>query len=238
MIPIWWLLFHRLSSDKSYFSTGRAVPLPYARTILPATILLYTLPTVVQFVPGIDKIMLQNIMAYWQLAPVFVNIPLWLVSPFVSSSSSSVSRAKNADIPHLKVLYGVLFVGSVLTHWFTIYGILELSDSSATFASVWVPSTYKWKNSMSDGLLFIFQWDWIIVGIAHVIPAFVAICDVQRMTFGAVTLEQYAEAGIISLALGWTAGPAASLAGVWYWRETKLAAVEECSGAVAAKKGL
>lgn len=231
IIPIWWLLLHRVSAPKSYFASGRAVPLPYARLILPGTILLFLVPTIAIFLPSNNLITLQNILAFWQLTPVYVNIPLWFASPFVSSTPSTASRSKNADLSHLKILYAVTFFLSVAVHWYTIYGISVSTDPSVSYASVFVPSTYTWKKSLDWGLLWIFQWDWIFCGISHVLPAWIAVCDVQRLIHGAVTAEHMLEGAISAMALAWLGGPGAALSAVWFWREQKLALIEGRLGA-------
>ncbi|KAF2854339.1 hypothetical protein T440DRAFT_273478 [Plenodomus tracheiphilus IPT5] len=239
IVPIWWFLYHRLSANKAYFSQGRTVPLPYARLILPATIILYVLPTIVMFLPSSDTNNVQNRIAFWQVTPILVNIPLWVASPFVSSASTSKTpKARNADLPHLKVLYGVFFITSVAIHWYTIYGISVSENPKVTYASVWVPSTYKWKNDLSSGVLYLFQCDWVITGLVHMIPAFIAVCDVQRVINGSITGEQFIEAGMAALSLTWLAGPGAALTAVWYWRELKMALIEARASAGTVKKSL
>lgn len=239
IIPIWWILYHRLSGNKSYFSKSRAVPLPYARLILPATIALYVFPTIAMFWPGKDLNTAQNIIAFWQVSPILVNVPLWIASPFVSSASTSTtSKTKSADLPYLKTIYGVFFITSVAVHWYTIYRISVSENPAVTYTSVWVPSTSDWKKDLDSGLLYIFQCDWFIVGLVHIIPAFIAVCDVHRLLHGTVTGGQTIKAGIVALFLTLVAGPGAALTAVWYWREEKLALIEVSLGAGAMKKGL
>lgn len=238
IIPIWFFLICRLSAEKSSYSQGRFVPLPYARAILPGVAIFYALPTVAIFWPGLDLITLQNVLAFWQASPVLANIPLWIASPFVTSiKTSTASKAKTADLPHLKILYGVFFLTSVAVHWYTIYGISSTTDPSVTYASVWVPSTYKWKNSFDSGLLYIFQCDWVVCGLVVIVAAFVAVYDVQRLIHGTFSGEQFIETGTIIVALAWLAGPGAMISAVWYWREQKLVSLEQHSGARALKKG-
>ncbi|CAN9393892.1 unnamed protein product [Alternaria alternata] len=230
IVTLWWLAFHRISSPKSYFQTGRTVPLPYARAILPGILLFYVVPTIALFIPGLDSDMLQNLLAFWQFTPIFANIPLWFIS---LSGSSTIVTAKNksADVRSLKVLYAFAFVVSVATHWITIRGISLSDNPDVTYARVFIPSTYTWKKGMEWGLLFIFQWDWLIIGSMYIIPSWVAICDVQRVKNGEATLENIFESFLVIAAVTAMGGPGATLAAVWFWREGKMAEIENASGA-------
>lgn len=203
--------------------------------MLPATILLYIIPTLAIWLPT-DKsvVTLQNVLAFWQFAPILVNAPLWLVSLMGSPSTTAVGQKKNADIPHLKTLYAFCFFLSVGVHWYTIYGISVSTHPDATYARVFVPSMYTWNKDIPWGLLWIFQWDWIIIGIMCVIPSWVAVCDVQRMRKGEASLENILESFLVIMTIAIGGGPAAALSAVWFWREGNLAAIE---GASAVKKG-
>lgn len=235
-MPLWWVPLHRNSAEKSYFASGRAVPLPYARVMLPATILIYLVPTVALFIPGHDLITLQNILAFWQLAPVLVNVPLWLAAPFVSSTPSAASKSKNADLPHLKVLYVTVFLVSVASQWYTIYGISTSTNPSVSFASVFLPSTSRWRDSMDAGVMYIFQWDWIIDASVYILPSWIAMYDVQRLLHGAATSVQLIQGAVVITLLTIVGGPGAAIAAVWAWREEKLALVESRLGS--GKKGI
>jgi hypothetical protein len=178
------------------------------------------------FTPGSSLDTLQAIIAFWQFGPIFANIPLWFASYFPSSNSTSY-KSKTADLRHLKVLYVFVFALCVAVHWYTIYGISTSTNPDVTYAKVFIPSTYTWAKSLDWGLLYIFQWDWILWGLCCVIPAWVAVCDVQRVTKGQATVENMLE-GFIMVTTG--GGPGAALAAVWYWREEKLAAFEGGAG--------
>jgi hypothetical protein len=230
IIPIWSLLFHRISGSKSYFQADRAVPLRYAKAILPGALLFFVLPTIALFIPGTSLNALQAILAFWQFGPIFANIPLWLASYLQSSTKPTSGPSKNTDLPHLRALYAFLVALSVAVHWYTIYGISTSLDPDVTYAKVFVPSTYTWAKSLDWGVMYIFQWDWILCGLCNVIPAWVAVCDVQRVTKGKATLENLLEGFIIVTTITVGGGPGAALAAVWYWREEKLAAFEGGSG--------
>ncbi|CAE7009140.1 hypothetical protein P3342_002968 [Pyrenophora teres f. teres] len=232
LIPIWWLLLHRMSGPKSYFGSGRAVPLKYARLILPGTIIFYVLPTIVMLLPHEKLSTHESTIAFWQFSPILVNIPLWFASLF--SSSSTYQKNKNADILHLRILYVFLFILSVAVHWYTIVGISTSENPDVTGARIFVPSTYTWKKSMDWGLLFIFQGDWLVVGMTYLIASWVALSDVQRLKKGAASVENVLEGFIAVMTIAIGGGPGAALAAVWFWREGKMAEVE---GGMAVKKG-
>lgn len=69
---------------------------------------------------------------------------------------------------------------------------------------------------MSSGLLYIFQINWIITGLVHLVPALIAVCDVQRIVHGSLSFEQIIVAGLAALSLTWLAGPGAALTAIWY----------------------
>jgi hypothetical protein len=233
------LLLHRNSGPNSYFQSGRAVPLPYARLILPATVLIYLIPALAMYIPGWPLDTLQYIIAYWQFTPILVNVPLWFASSSVSSTSITASRSKNADLPHLKLLYTVLFVVSILSHWFTIFKVVSSENPGVTLARVFLPSPAHWLTSADMGLMWIFQWDWIICAILHVIPAIVAICDVRRFSPESgtdPTGDRLFKALCITAALTVLGGPGAALAGVWRWREEQLAIIEQRAAGGGRKK--
>jgi hypothetical protein len=240
ILPIWMLLLHRMSGRNTYFQTGRTVPLPYARTILPATLIFYLLPTIAIFVPGKSIQLLELIIAFWQGAPVYVNIPLWFASRFVSSAPAS-GKAKTADVPHLKILYNTLFATSIVSHWITIYKVAASETPGVTLVRVFLPSTAHWLTSMDMGLLWIFQWDWLVCAAIHFIPALVAIYDVQRLV---PDIDDDPEGDklfkgmYVSVALTVLGGPGALLAAVWGWREEQLVVLEERAEKAGAKKGL
>jgi hypothetical protein len=240
ILPIWMLLLHRMSGRNTYFQTGRTVPLAYARTILPATLILYLVPTIAFLVPGTSIELLQMILAFWQAAPICVNIPLWFVSRFVSTTPAT-GKAKTADVPHLKVIYNTLFVTSIISHWITIYKVAASETPGVSLVRVFLPSPEHWLASMDNGLLWIFQWDWVICATMQFVTSLVAIYDVQRLV---PDIDDDPEGdklfkGVyVSVALTVLGGPGAMLAAVWGWREEQLVVLEERAEKAGAKKGL
>jgi hypothetical protein len=177
------------------------------------------------FIPGHSLDALQAIIAFWQFGPIFANIPLWIASYLPSSQSTSL-KSKTADLPPLKILYAFCFALCVVVHFYTIYGISTSANPDVTFAKVFVPSTYTWAESFDWGLLYIFQWDWVVLGLCMVIPAWVAVCDIQRVTKGEVTYGNLLGSFIVVTSITVGGGPGAAMAAIWYWREEKMAALE------------
>ncbi|KAH4127099.1 hypothetical protein HBH68_065640 [Parastagonospora nodorum] len=238
IITLWMLLFHRLSGRNSYFQSGRAVPLPYAKVILPGTILQYLIPTIAIFISGQSITMLQGVLAFWQFAPVLANIPLWFVSPFVSTTPAS-EKTKTADIRHLKIIYNTVFVISVISHWITIYKVASSENPEVTFVRVFLPSREHWLTSMDEGLLWIFQWDWIIFAACYLISALTAIYDIQRLVPDIDTDpegDKIFKGVYMVVALTVLGGPGAALSGVWSWREEQLAVLEKRAEKASLKK--
>jgi hypothetical protein len=124
--------------------------------------------------------------------------------------------------------FGPIFVN--IPFWYTIYSISTSPNPDVSYAKVFVPSTYTWAKSLDWGLLYIFQWDWILIGLCNVVPAWIAVCDVQRVTTGEVTVEKLLGSFIVVTTLTVGGGPGAAIAAVWYWRKEKLAAFEGGSG--------
>jgi hypothetical protein len=240
IIPIWMILLHRMSGRNAYFQSGRTIPLPYARLILPSTLILYLLPTIAVFAPGKSIDLLQTTLAFWQLAPIYVNIPLWFASFFVSSTPAS-GKAKTADVSHLKILYNTLFVTSIISHWITIYKVAASETPGVTLARVFLPSPAHWLTSLSSSLMWVFQWDWLICATLCIVPAIVAIYDIQRLVPDIdddPAGDKVFKGLYISAALTVLGGPGAALAAVWGWREEQLVVLEERAEKGGVKKGM
>jgi hypothetical protein len=221
IFPIWNLFFYHASFNNAYYSSGRAVKSAHARTILPSILVLYTIPTVATFCWK-NPDTLQNIIAYWQIAPLAVNIPHWCISLL---SSSSAYESKTADLPELKKLYRWIGMTCIAAHVFTVVTILKSDDVS--FSSVFLPNLNTWKNSMDDGLLYIFQADWIFTYITIIFSSAVVFYDVQRLLYGITSLKQWLTGSVYFIVATLIGGPGCALLAVWQWREEKLALIED-----------
>jgi hypothetical protein len=227
LIAIWMLLLHWMSGQNAYFQSGRTVPVQYARLILPSTLVIYLLPTLAMFYPGQSMDTLQSVIAFWQVAPVLVNIPLWFAAPFVPPAPST-GKSRSADLPHLKVLYYALFFISLTSHWYAVFMIMSSETPGVSLTRVFVPSPAHWLISADEGLLWIFQWDWSLMAVCYVLPAIIAAFDVQRFVPEVDTdSDRLFKAVYIVVALVALGGPGAALAAVWGFREEQMVVIEE-----------
>lgn len=223
IIPIWMFLFHKHSSKSTYFTSGRMVPLPYAKVMMPSIFLIYCVPSIILYVPGIDLDARQNILAFWQATPCLVNVPLWFMSPFVSTSKSS---NKTADLPYLRSLYFVTFSVASAAHLLTMYTLATSTNPELTFSNVFLPNMDKWLLTIDSGLLHIFQVDWIVCAATVLIPCVLAVLDVQRLTGEGTLVGALIKAHIVVIVFTVLTGPGAAAVAVWAWREGKLAEIE------------
>ena len=227
VLSLWTLLLHRVSGPNAYFQSGRTVPVQYARLILPSTIIIYLLPTLATFYPRFSNDTLQSVLAFWQFAPLLVNIPLWFAAPFVSSAPAT-GKAKTADLKHLHVLYYALFFFSLASHWYSVFMVMSSETEGVTLSRVFLPHRAHWLTSMDNGLLWIFQWDWIIIATSFVVTAMIGAYDVQRFVPEIDTdSDRLGKIVYIAVALVALGGPGASLAAYWGFREEQLAVIEE-----------
>ncbi|KAH7386911.1 hypothetical protein DE146DRAFT_187079 [Phaeosphaeria sp. MPI-PUGE-AT-0046c] len=240
MMPLWAIVLFKVSGPNTYFQSGRTIPVPYARMLLPAYLVICLLPTIAMFIPGQSITSLQSVVAFWQLFPVLVNLPFWIASFFISSQSTT-GKAKTADIPHLKIFYNSLLGINIVIHFITMYKIASYEDPMVTYSRVFIPDTAFFKTSMAEGVHWIFQWDWLLTALVYLIPAMVTIFDIFRLVpdIDDDSAGDKLFKGIYGvLALTVLGGPGAALAAIWGWREEQMVVMEERAEKEKAKKGL
>lgn len=225
MIPLYHLSYTLASADSSYLDAGRALPLPAARAILPATVLLYLVPTIAMYLPLHDAALTQALIAFWQVTPVLASAAIWPLSHTLTSPASSPEQARNQDTKHLARIYTTAFTVGAVAHLCVIAICLASPSPQTSLVRVFLPDNSTWKESTTLGLHWIFQWDWWGVYVSSLLWCWVAVGDVQRRLTGTA---QYVKTLVVLVGAAVVVGPAAVQAGVWWWREARLEAVEEC----------
>lgn len=228
IIPLYYIAYFNHSTTSKYWSTsGRPVPLAYAKALLPALVIGYLVPTIALFLPDSDpeQKLRQFLVFFWQPCPLYVNGLLFVLSR-VFSSPSDTPRAvekKGAstattvqDVKYLNSLYIVAFAVTAAAHFATFYIILTSTEPQHSFTHVFV-KPYDWGQSgVTKGLHAVFQADYWIIFLATLIWAYLAIWDLKR---GRKTDVSLITAFLMIVIGSVVVGPAAVLAGVWYWRE-------------------
>ncbi|KAK7754016.1 hypothetical protein SLS62_004115 [Diatrype stigma] len=218
----------------------------YARALLPATAVAYLVPTLAMYAHGHwggDLHATQGLIAFWQAAPLLVDVLLVLFAslPSIPVSVENKKDGRKSDLPHLQRLYLFAAIVSALAHLGTLYCIFFSASASASlsrlafFAHVFLPSRATWHDSTALGLHWIFQWDWLGVVAASLLWCWVLVCDVLRLLRrtsggggggGRKWLFEVGAAGAAIIAIAVVVGPGTAVAAVWSWREDKLALLE------------
>jgi len=224
VIPLYYLAYLRDTRGSGYWSAdSRQVPLSYAKSLLPALVLGYLVPTILMFLPYSDANLwtTQGMIALWQPCPFFVNVILWALSTVNASLDASTEESKPSlgDVEYLGSTYTVVFVVSALTHMGTVLVCLMSSDPHHSFGNVFLPRSSD-APSLTAALGGIFQVDFWIIFAASLAWACLAVWDLKRLGKTDISLGKVAAlmaAGTVAV------GPAATVTGVWYWREHAMA---------------
>ncbi|KAH8601823.1 hypothetical protein B0O99DRAFT_607532 [Bisporella sp. PMI_857] len=214
--------------EDSYHNDGRAISLPYAKALLPATIVTYLLPTILMYVPFQNIETTQNIIAFWQVAPLLVSPVIVIFSFFFTASlpPQPASRAgkpagEPEDVRHLNASYLAAFLVAASVHLYAVYAILASSSPRLGFSYVFLPNGATWDQTRSLGLHWIFQWDAIGIAAGSLVWAYAVIYDarwrLKDLSAGAVVTDLLV-IGVASVVVG----PFAVVAAVWWWREGRL----------------
>jgi len=206
-----------------------------AKALLPALVIGYLVPTTLVFLPYSAPNMwtTQAMVALWQPSPWFVDSLIWVFSKLYSKSGSSTGPEKprgsgrTADVPYLTRIYTVTFTVATLSHLMVVYLCLFSTDIEHSFQHLFFPPATKYitvNMSFTQSMLVIFQADFWIIFAASLVWAYMAIWDLKRIGKADVNLLQ---AGMIMLAGTIVVGPAATVAGVWYWREVRMVQTQE-----------
>jgi len=242
IIPLYCLAFMRDTANPEYYSaSAMRIPLSYARSLVPALVLGFLLPTVAIYLPFNDPglnpeqvlskfarystlndpglSIKQALIALWQPTPLFVNA-LLLVVPLVFGAVASQPEGETADrdATFVKDLYRTCMVVSGSAHVIMLshFGVL---DAHVSFARVFLPHPERLPGSAAETLHFIFQWDYLIIFTASLLWACVAIYDlsvIERFKLNLAWLMAAIVAGSVVF------GPATTVAFAFMWREERM----------------
>ncbi|KAJ6051561.1 hypothetical protein N7499_010901 [Penicillium canescens] len=221
--PIYFAASTYISSPITYFSpSSRNLAPSTARAILPAVLVGYVLPTMMLFFPLENApVTRQAFIALWQPVPIYVVIFTEIFSGIIKrvegskSVTPSTDSKSNHDLPSLQMLYAftgciaACFHLALLSSWFV--------SGSNFLVRAFIPAdSFAQTSTLADGIFIFFQNDFLLVSAASLLWSWSNVWDLYRMGISNVSMW----VSLAGLALGYVAaGPGATAAAVWYWRE-------------------
>lgn len=207
--------------DPYWWPLSRQVPDKYAKTLLPALLLGYLVPTILMFWPFADPDTVQALIAFWQPSPVYVNVLLILFSTLYNliwpdDHSTFRASAEPPDMPQLKKLYFVAFGLSLLLHFGTVFTVILSADPELTFGSIFLLPQLSPSMSLTGGLKLIWLVDFWVWAIATMCWCWLSVWDLTRV---GLTTVSVAKAGAAIILGSIVLGPGATMTACWYWRE-------------------
>ncbi|KAI7717532.1 hypothetical protein KC353_g4500 [Hortaea werneckii] len=201
----------------------------YAEALLPSLVLGYLLPTGLIYLPYDDWSLTQASIAAWQPAPLFVNLLLvvftWAYTDGAGDTLHGIVST-SGGLKELKQVYALGFLVAAAAHWALLTICFLASDARLSVQHVLFPD---WKlfvgesvnPTLPEGLLYIFQWDFLIIAATMLVLAYMVALD-ARGTQPQNTSSPGKILGLLCIG-SIILGPTATVAAVWYWREGLLA---------------
>jgi hypothetical protein len=222
-MPIWFASYTWKSESEHYWwPLSREIPLPYAKSILPAVLIGYVAPTILMFWPWESLSTVQSMTALWHQAPIAVQVLVTIFAYLYGTSSQGshsghkTPNAEPRDLRYLKKVYSVAFVLGVVLHLGVVFTLATSSDPALTFSAVFKPNWTFGPQSHGEGLRNMWLPDFYGLSVSSTFFSIAAVWDLNRV--GQTSVSMY-KASIILLAATVLVGPGASLVGCWYWRE-------------------
>jgi hypothetical protein len=226
-MPIWFAAYTWKSDSEHYWGPlSREIPLTYARFILPAVLIGYLLPTILMFWPWESLSTAQAMTAFWQPAPIVVQILVMIFAFLQGTRSSSHTKAANLkpkDLEYLRVIYSVAFALGVVLHVAVVYILATSSDPDLTFQAVFKPNWTIGRQTYGEGLRNLWLPDFYGLFVASTFFCCAAVWDLNRV--GKTTVNTF-KAYFVLLVATVLVGPGAMMIGCWYWRELAMAVTD------------
>ncbi|KAJ3943790.1 uncharacterized protein N0V96_006723 [Colletotrichum fioriniae] len=223
IIPLYHLAYTLLTTRKTYLVSSGDMPLPLAKALLPASLLLFALPTAAMYYP-------------WTNPPSRPEPHRPLAASTVYKSNQTpenkTTTTRQQTTLTLRRLYNTAILVAAASHFYTLYTIFTSQNKSLTLSNVFLPLNDISTGDVGTGLFQIFQWDfWLIFGSSRLWCALV-VYDVQKQQHGKVNFKKFLAYYVLANNLEFVVGPGAVLAGVWRWREERLVEIEAEAGSL------
>jgi hypothetical protein len=238
--PIYAALFALFSLERPL---GQAVPLRVAECLIPAITIAFVIPTVMTLSPSPNTRAWHGWNGIWQIAPPLFNVLLALSSAVLrrwrAYQHSPWNRSQEGErasappthrdvLPRLKMVYTYAFAVQATAHIASIAYACHHPDRilTATFFALSNPFSDDWNlSSIGETMAALLRWDMVLAVTAFLYSNLYSIWDLRRL--GYVTTHEAINAAMLVLAGNVVVGSGATWAGLWCWREGRIAAISK-----------
>ncbi|RYP49832.1 hypothetical protein DL768_004524 [Monosporascus sp. mg162] len=234
MAPLYAILNSFLTHESP---TGRFVFPEVVRSLIPAITLGYVIPTVMVFAPTPNVRAWQNWVAIWQFAPVLFNVFARIFSIGLQkwkrgcqsptkSEERGLDRYETHDVPLLKSVYTYAFAIQAMAHITSLAYAWHHPSLSIRNTFFSLPNLLRadWSLPSPEAKLAVFfKYDMLFAVISFVGSNLYSIWDLRRL--GYIKTKEAVKAALSVVAGQFLVGSGATWAGLWYWREGKIASL-------------
>lgn len=245
-------LFSILTTPGFNTVVDKQVPISVSKAVLPAMVLGYILPTILMFMPFQDDTVSEKFIAFWQFSPAVFAVLSSLFAATIKASDDRQERRQgilegktedeivikkalrtydNVEVDPLKSTYTFVFFTSALVHVTSVlYSWIESGKSLTSVVSSFIGLDAGIQNLFSSSWdaaepaqnsLALFKLDMLYSAAPLVIFLMYTIWDIRKRGYVTTAAAQKAAVGVVAGSV--LVGPAATYAGLWYWRESVLA---------------
>ncbi|KAG7423091.1 FAD-dependent monooxygenase atmM [Fusarium oxysporum f. sp. raphani] len=213
---------------------SRAVPLHVAKSLIPAITVGFLIPTIMALTPTPRVQAWENWCALWQLSPLLFNLLVGGISAGIKKwkgeekrdGERDMSRYEAKDVSALQSVYTFAFAVQATAHIASLAYGWNHPDVSLSKTFLDFPNIFKadWSlPSLSAKVATMLKFDMAFAVVGYLGSQLYSIWDLRRL--GYVKTDEAIKAGVATLAGQWLVGSGATWAGLWYWRERKIATV-------------
>ncbi|KAE9371953.1 hypothetical protein N431DRAFT_407772 [Stipitochalara longipes BDJ] len=212
----YFLTYITTSPSRLNTRTNRTVPTHYAKTILPALLLGYIIPSIGSFYPSSPLSSRQGWNYIWQFFPIWIPAFHFLFSRFISN------KGPGSEIASLRLAYALVFLVSTSAYLY-VFSVSPGPFSQLFFKNI---SVWDWDTafiSISENTAMFLKWDEIFIVLGTAYWMMLNVRDLKREgRIEASWVSILAVFGVVSA----LCGPGAGMAVIWWWREEALSGAD------------
>jgi hypothetical protein len=238
--PIYAALFALFSLETPL---GQAVPLRVAECLIPAITIAFVILTVMALSPSPNMRAWHGWNGIWQIAPPLFSALLALSSAVLrkwrtyqhspskktqEGEQHSTAPTPGDVLPTLKTVYTYAFAVQATAHIASIAYAYHHPDTTitGTFFTLSNPFSDDWNfSSIGETMAALLRWDMVLAVTAFLYSNLYSIWDLRRL--GYATTREALNAAMLVLAGQVVVGSGATWAGLWCWREWRIAAISK-----------